>query len=476
MRFWIAVAVVALFVESASSAEPASPWPRFRGPNGSGVADDQHPPVEFGPDKDIRWKVAVPRGISSPIIAGDNLVITAFEDGKLYTIAYDRKSGKEAWRAEAPARQIEPFHKFEGSPATPTPATNDQRIVSYFGSCGLFCYDLKGKELWKYELPAAKLPGDFGSGVSPIIADGLVVLVRDQMTDAKIIAVDIATGEPKWQTKRISLVSYATPVIWETAAGKQVAAAGHARLTGYDLRTGSEKWFVTGVPAGTCASPVAGENLLLFAGTTTSSTDGQEPEYPKFDDLLKQLDADKDGALSREEAEKEFQGFFDNQDANKDGKITREEWDAIAKFFAEGQDVALGLKPGAMGDATMSNVQWTQKKGLPYLASAILYRGRYFMVKDGGIVTALSPASGKGLYRGRIAEGKYYASPVASNGFVYFTSLDGEVTVVKADSDQLEIVVQNPKLDERTAASPAIADDTIYLRTDQHLYAFTGKD
>src|SRR6185503_9135756 len=112
-------------------------WPRFRGPNGSGVADDQKPPVEFGPDTNVKWKVSVHGGLSSPIVAGDKLVITAFDDGKLYTIAYSCADGKEVWRAAAPAKQIEAYFKAEGSPAASTPATDGQRIVSYFGSCGL---------------------------------------------------------------------------------------------------------------------------------------------------------------------------------------------------------------------------------------------------------------------------------------------------------------------------------------------------
>src|SRR5262249_34306980 len=161
-------------------------------------------------------------GLSSPIIAGDKLVITAFDGGKLYTIAYNRADGKEAWRAQAPAKQIEAFHKTESSPAASTPATDGTRIVSYFGSCGLFCYDLAGKEPWKLEMPTAVAMGHFGSGVSPVIADGTVVLLRDVTKDAKIIAVDLATGKPKWEKKRLSPLSYGTPVVWDTAAGKQV--------------------------------------------------------------------------------------------------------------------------------------------------------------------------------------------------------------------------------------------------------------
>src|SRR5271156_3516596 len=155
MKKWIAcVALLALAVSGFAADQPRG-WPRFRGPNGAGVADGQKPPVEFGPDKNVKWKVPVPSGFSSPIMAGNKLVITAFDGGKLYTIAYNREDGKEVWRAQAPAKQIEAYHKTEGSPAASTPATDGQRIVSYFGSCGLFCYDLSGKELWHFDMPTA---------------------------------------------------------------------------------------------------------------------------------------------------------------------------------------------------------------------------------------------------------------------------------------------------------------------------------
>src|SRR5262249_49755956 len=152
-----------------------------------------------GPDKNVKWKVPVPSGMSSPIIVGDKLIITALEGGKLYTIAYERANGKELWRAEAPAKKLEIYHKTESSPASSTAATDGKRIVSYFGSCGLFCYDLAGRELWRLEMPTAVMFGHFGTGVSPILADGTVVLVRDTAQDAKIMAVDLASGKLKWE-------------------------------------------------------------------------------------------------------------------------------------------------------------------------------------------------------------------------------------------------------------------------------------
>src|SRR5712691_10685619 len=194
MKLLIVLVSMGLFTAAGLAADKSLVWPRFRGPDGSGVAEGQKPPVEFGPDKNLKWKSPAPSGLSSPIVAGDKLVITAFDDGKLYTIAYNRNNGKEAWRTEAPSKQIETYHKTEGSPAASTPATDGERIVSYFGSCGLFCYDLSGKELWNFPMPPAEMGGNFGSGVSPIMADGLVILVRDTTRDAKILALDAASG------------------------------------------------------------------------------------------------------------------------------------------------------------------------------------------------------------------------------------------------------------------------------------------
>src|SRR5262245_12777120 len=109
----LTVLVAGMFATPGSSAEKSLAWPRFRGPNGSGIADEAKPPVELGPEKNVKWKVPVPSGLSSPIIAGDNVVITAIEDGKLYTIACKLKDGKEAWRADAQAKKLEAYMKTE---------------------------------------------------------------------------------------------------------------------------------------------------------------------------------------------------------------------------------------------------------------------------------------------------------------------------------------------------------------------------
>src|SRR5215207_1511060 len=111
------VCMTFLLASVATSFAKPLVWPQFRGPGGSGIAEEQKPPVEVGPDKNVKWKVPAPSGLSSPIVVGDKLVITAFDNGKLYTIAYNRADGNEAWRADAKAREIEPYLKEQGSPA-----------------------------------------------------------------------------------------------------------------------------------------------------------------------------------------------------------------------------------------------------------------------------------------------------------------------------------------------------------------------
>src|SRR5262245_52117730 len=209
-------------------------------------------------------------------------------------------------------------------------------------------------------------------------------------------------------------------------------------MIGYDLKSGDEKWSVTGMPSGCCPSPVVADDRLFFAGSSSGAGEEGASAMPTYDALLKDLDKDKDGAISREEGLKAFQGFFDNQDTNKDGKITREEFEAIAKFMSEGKDSAFALKPGGSGDVTESNMLWKRTKGLPYIASGIVYGGQLVMVRDGGIVMACDAATGKPAYQERAAgAGRYYASPVAAGGNIYFTALEtGVVTVLKSGAEK----------------------------------------
>src|SRR4029079_12785219 len=137
----------------------------------------------------------------------------------------------------------------------------------------------------------------------------------------------------------------------------------------------------------------------------------------------------------------QLKDFFDNNDLNKDGKLTSEEWDQLMKFISATKNSAFALRPGGTGNVTATHLRWQKTKGLPYVSSAILYRGQYVMVKDGGIVTAYDAKSGDEIFQKRAAAaGSYYAWPVAANGHIYFTSrADGAVTVLAAGATKPEV-------------------------------------
>jgi outer membrane protein assembly factor BamB len=473
-RLLLCASLFAISVCSASAAD--SPWPQFRGPAGSGVSENEKPPTEVGPDKNVLWKVKVPPGFSSPIVVGDQLVLTAIDDGKLTTIAYDRATGAERWRAVAPHKEIEPYHPTEGSPAASTPVTDGTRIISYFGSCGLFCYDLKGKELWRVEMPTAHTVADFGTGVSPVIVDGTVILVRDQAQGSKIIAINATTGKPQWETARQSTSSHSTPAIANSPSGAEIIVPGPVKLIAYDLKTGSEKWWLDGMPAMCCPSPVVEGDLVFYAAWSP----GEDFKLPPLEALLKEAGESEKGYLTKEGSDKtQFKGFFDSNDTNKDGKITPEEWNAMLDFLSQSRNSAFAVRAGGTGEVSTSNLVWRKPKakGLPYVPSMIHYRGQAIMVKDGGIVTVYDAKSGEELSTKRsAASGSYYASPVAANGHLYMSELNkGVVTVLKPAGKSLALVSTSPEFGERIAATPAIADNTLYLRTSGTLYAFKQK-
>ena len=461
--------VFALCLALALAPTLRADWNQFRGPGGSGVADDQKPPVKFGPKENLAWKVAVPPGASSPIVVGDTLVLTAFEDGKLFTIAYSRADGKVLWRADAGAKKIEQFHPTEGSPAAPTPASDGKTVVVYFGSCGLIAYDFGGKELWRFDLPVAETNNEFGTGVSPIIADGLVLLARDLSKNSAVYAVDLATGSQKWKAERPKArTAYSTPGLREANGKTELVVPGGASLTGYNLKTGAELWAISKLPAVACTTPVMFKDTLIYAAWAPG---GEDFKLPTFDEILKLAGDEKIGHLTKEGAAKTpFGNFFDNNDPNKDGKITREEWAENMKVLATGENRAVALKPGGKGE-----VAWTHTKGLPYVPSPIVYRDRVYLLKDGPLLTCLDAKSGKQVYSERVNAGpRYYASPVAANGHIYIAGLDGTVAVIEADGSD-PIVAHSVKLAEGVRTTPAIAGDTLYIRSDKFLYAFAAK-
>jgi outer membrane protein assembly factor BamB len=464
-------ATLLALVLAASLPARAADWPQFRGPNGSGVSEEElELPVKFGPSDGVVWSTALPTGISSPVIAGGRIYLTAFRDKDLLTLALDPAGGKVLWERRAPAEKIEEVHS-TSSPAAPSPAADGEGVVVFFGSFGLLAYDRDGKELWQLSLGPFK--NTFGSGSSPILTGDLAVLNCDQDQGSFLIAVDRKSGQPRWRAERPEFPrGFSTPLVLEEGGLKEVLVAGTLRLKAYSVKDGRELWSADGLARIVNLTPVLGEGLLYVASFSPGGDSGERIAMPPFDEYLAQNDKDKDGRLSPAEVPAgEMKNRFPQIDADKDGLITRAEWDRMARIFDAARNGILAIRPG--GAAGPAQMVWRFERAIPYVPSPIYYRGRIYMVKDGGICTSLEAATGKVAKQERLpAGGGYYASPVAGAGNIYLASLSGEVTVLSA-GPTWEVRATNA-LGERCAATPAISGGRLYLRTERRLFAFAA--
>jgi outer membrane protein assembly factor BamB len=461
------IVVAATF--AANGATPA--WPGFRGLNSSGVAAGATPPIDISPSNSVLWKIQVPWSPSSPCIWDDQIFLTTFSDNELQTRSYNRQDGKLVWSRGLKPDKLEMFHSTESSPAVPTPATDGQRLVSYFGSFGLICYDCKGTELWRHPLPVALSAGGYGTSSSPLIAGNLVVVLRDQNVGSSLIAVDLRTGKTAWETPRPEAHgSFGTPILWQNNGIDEVITPGSLRVKGYALNSGLEDWLVQGTASFACTTPVVGDGELFFAAWSNGKADSPWPTWEKF---LEKFDKNKDGVISLDEIDAGMRDYMRGLDLNGDGKIDKAEWDTILATAAKGENLLVAVNPGGRGDITQSHVAWKFNRGLPYVSSPLFYDGRIYLIKTGGMLSSVDAKTGQPYYtQERLdAPGDYYSSPVAGGGRIYLASLDGKLTVVKAGGDKPEILHQ-AEFGERILASPALVGDNLYLRTQSTLYAF----
>jgi outer membrane protein assembly factor BamB len=453
-----------------AASEEASNWPQFRGPNCSGIAAAAKPPEKFGPTNNVLWTAEVPWSPSSPCVWKDRIFLTTYSEGQLETRCYAARDGKLLWSGAVKPDKLEVFHRSEGSPAAATPASDGRRVVSYFGSFGLICHDLDGKELWRKPLPVALSGGGFGSGSSPAIAGKLVLLNRDQDENSSLLAVDLDSGKTVWETPRPDAIgSFGTPIVWENKNTEEVVMPGSVRLKGYELKSGHERWVVEGVCGFACTTPVIGDGLLFFGAWSPGKSDAPWPSWEKF---LEKNDKDQDGVIKLEELDGASRDFMRGMDRDRDGKVTLADWKIIEAIGAKAENVLIAVQPGGQGDISKTHVAWKATRGLPYVPSPLYYQGRIYIIRD-GMLSSFDAKTGKPFYlQERLeAAGSYYASPVAADGRIYLASVPGKVTVIKAGGDKPEIL-HEAAFEERIIATPALVAERIYLRTQSKLYAF----
>lgn len=464
--------IAVLLAMALVGAAEATGWDRFRGPNGSGVAEVTNLPSEFGPDRNVAWKVDLPQGFSSPVVYGERIFLTGFRHGALLTFALDRHTGRLLWEREAPRDRTEPLDK-RNHPAAASAATDGRRVFVFFGDYGLLAYDVDGKELWRR--PLGPFDNIYGMGASPVIVDDLVVLSCDQSTGSFIAAFDAATGAERWKTMRPEAKSgHSTPIVWRPPSGPaQILLPGSFLLSAYAADSGRRVWWAGGLSFEMKSVPVVhGDTLFINGFGSTENEPGARVDVPTAAEVFAAHDPDKDGRMAMPEIpESHRRRSIAFADLDRDRHMSVEEWNYY-KAAMDSENGMLAIRLGGSGDMTEKAVKWAYRRSVPQLPSPIVYGNVLYMVNDGGIVTSLHPETGAVIQQGRLkgAIDSYYASPVAGDGKIYFTSERGKVSVLKPGGS-LEPVVVNDLLED-VYATPALVDGRIYLRTRGTLYAF----
>ena len=474
---------------------PSSPqlhWPQFRGPNCSGIANTAtQVPLEFGPEKNVRWKTALPAGAASPCIWGDHIFLTGFNhaEEQLQVFSINRVDGQIEWERDVPADEIEKVHS-ASTPASGTTATDGERVYVYFGSAGLFAYDLAGNLEWSIKMPIPETRN--GSGTSPVVAGELVLINRDETSDPYLLAVDRKTGKEVWKHRHIfqpammAAEGHGTPIVWRD----HVILHTHEGIRAINLDNGQLVWQANAQTTG-CSTPVIAGDTLYVATWHNLGEPALRQELPGFQQLLEH-DKDDNGKIAFGEVPNSFLLFdrpeaadekgvraslklaLGSADVNKDREITMLEWTMFSGLFSAflTDHGLLAIKLGGQGNVTETHVEVLETKNIPEVPSPLVHHGRLYLVKNGGIVSCYSTETGERIFRKRVrATGSYYASPIAVGDHIFLASSQGTVTVLRSD-DSLEVVAEN-KLDERILATPAAVGDILYVRTSAHLYAFS---
>jgi outer membrane protein assembly factor BamB len=419
-------------------------WPAFRGVNAAGTADGQGAVANWNvaSGQNVRWKTPIPGlGVSSPIVVGSRVFVTtavpASGDTKIRTGLYgdvkpvddvgehtwkvyalDSRGGRILWQRDVFKGVPKTKRHPKSSQASATPVSDGRHVVAAFGSIGLLiCYDVEGGLLWQRELGVVDSGWFFdanfqwGHASSPIIYRDRVIVQADQQKGSFIAAYDLATGKEAWRTARADEIStWGTPTI-VSVNGRDELVTNGTKVRGYDPLTGALRWTLGPNSEITIGTPVAGDEFVYVTG-------GYPPVRPIY-----------------------------------------------------------AIRPGATGDislpknaASSAAIAWSNDREGTYIPTPLVYRGMLYTLNVNGILTAYDAKSGERVYRNRIGEGgSFSASPIAADGRLYVSSEDGDIFVIQAGREYVELG-RHP-MGEVIMSTPAIADGLIVVRTGGHLVA-----
>jgi outer membrane protein assembly factor BamB len=465
----------------AQEREPA--WAAFRGSDSTGRYSFGDPlPSELNLGSSLQWKVGVPEGHSSPIVVGELIVITGYEDKQLVVMAIDRRTGVARWKQQIPVEAMEKI--YHHGPATPTATSDGSMLFVVFGSVGVLAYDLNGREWWRHSWKT--VDNLYGTAASPIVVDDKLIVLSSDQRRGVVRAYNKADGSVAWERLAAGPAStWATPVAVRRPDDDLILIYEPFHLRAIRLSDGNEVWAVPGLADEPITTPQLTDNLVIVT-SYNMGTNREVIGIPSFDAILDECDTNDDrqldrsetlanrSVLSRPDADGEgdhpLRMFFKMMDENKDDQIQESEWPRL-QAWVDSFKHANGFIALRLIDNEAPAVQWRQKKGVPECPTPVCVDGLMFAVRNGGILTSIDTELGEVLFHERaIAGGPYYASPVAGDGKLYFASARGQLTAVSASA--IPRVLSTVDLGEPIWATPALARGTVIVRSKSTLWAF----
>jgi outer membrane protein assembly factor BamB len=426
-----------------SQVKPERQWPAYRGYMSSGVLDNANLPDLFDLEKmiNIRWKVKIPGlGLSSPVIWDNKLFITTaisqadrsgFITGINGDIAPVRDSSVHEWKVycidKNTGAMIWDKTSYKGIPkmkrhpksthANTSVATDGKYVVAFFGSEGLFCYDMNGNLQWQKSFGLLKSvffmvkSAEWEFASSPIIYNGVLIIQCDVLENSFVAAYDVKTGKQLWKTMRNEYPGWCTPNIYTNGGKTYVALNGYKQRAGYDFETGKEIWKMSGGGDIQIPTPIIGNDMIYF-----NSAHGQSSPI-------------------------------------------------------------IAVKTNAVGDITLKDnetsnecIKWSLPRGGSYMHTMLLYKNHLYNVNWNGSMVCLDPLTGKELYNAKLGKTRsFIASPVASDGKIYILDEEGTVYILQ-DGDSFKLLAEIP-LNDPCLTAPAITDGMIIFRTQKYLIA-----
>lgn len=421
----------------------ANNWPSFRGIDGNGIGSG-NPPTEWNikSGKNIRWKKPIPGlALSSPIIWGEKLFLTTAvgtspdpefkhdpswgyrilrekDEWQFKVLCLDKRNGKTLWEKTGFTGIPKQGRHSESSYANPTPVTDGKHLVVSYGSHGIFCYNLSGKEIWRTNLgilsgaPSNNKKLDWGYSSSPIIHAGKVIIQCDTPDRAFIAVIDLKTGKETLSINRRGTTTWATPAAITINGADLIICNGYKNAAAFDLATGKRVWWLSGRGDIPVPRPiVSGQTVYLTAAHGGRS--------------LHAIDVSARGDIT----------------------------------------------PTPGSDDLPEGVNWWSPRQGSYIPTPIIRDDVLYVANERGIVTAFNPASGAAYYTERLNArrgGMAYGSPVSAGNKIFIPQNDGKIHVIETGRTFRKLATNH--MEEQTMASPAISDGMLYLRTRHHLY------